>query len=235
LRFWFLAFYCLSLLETKFSMDILTKKLLALPNPEIVIQEVQKKLQKERQARKRFYNKVHENQKAEFIKGKVIIHSPVMKRHNHATGLLFRLLSFYVSKNNLGFTGIEKIMVTLTRNDYEPDICFFSNEKAKDFTPDQKLFPPPDFVVEVLSKSTAKIDRTTKLADYEQHGVTEYWIVHPKKQTLEQYLLRNGKYELVLKATDAIVKSEAIKGFEIPIQSIFKEQTSVETLQKLLL
>lgn len=215
-------------------MDILTKKLLARPNPEIVIKEVQNKLQKERQARKRFYAKVHENQKAEFIRGKVVIHSPVMKRHNDATGALYSLIRSYVSKNKLGFTGIEKIMVSLTRNDYEPDICFFSNEKAKDFTPDQKLFPAPDFVVEVLSKSTAKIDRTTKLEDYEQHGVTEYWLIHPKKQTLEQYLLRNGKYELVLKATDAIVKSEAIQGFEIPIRAIFEEQANVAALQKLL-
>jgi Uma2 family endonuclease len=38
-------------------------------------------------------------------------------------------------------------MVSLTRNDYEPDVCFFGNDKAKNFTPKQAQFPAPDFIV----------------------------------------------------------------------------------------
>lgn len=43
---------------------------------------------------------------------------------------------------------IEKATIGLTRNDYEPDICFFTAEKAAQFTEDQMIFPTPDFVVE---------------------------------------------------------------------------------------
>ncbi|MEY4539280.1 MAG: hypothetical protein RLZZ306_1037, partial [Bacteroidota bacterium] len=37
-------------------------------------------------------------------------------------------MSIYSDIHQLGFVGIEKIMITLTRNDYEPDICFFKKE-----------------------------------------------------------------------------------------------------------
>ena len=70
-------------------------------------------------------------------------------------------------------------MISLTRNDYEPDICYFNKEKSQHFTDDQLLFPAPDLVVEVLSKSTEQTDRTIKFKDYENHNVLEYWIIHP--------------------------------------------------------
>ena len=52
------------------------------------------------------------------------------------------------------FCRARKTSVTLTRNDYEPDISFFGSEKAKGFTPSQSKFPAPDLIVEVLSDST---------------------------------------------------------------------------------
>ena len=42
----------------------------------------------------------------------------------------------------------------------------------------------PDFIVEILSPSTAAKDQIQKLELYEKSGVTEYWIVHPADNTL---------------------------------------------------
>jgi len=80
-------------------------------------------------------------------------------------------------------------MVELTRNDYEPDLCFWGKEKSAGFTDETMLHPAPDFVVEILSKKTAKTDRTTKFQDYADHGVPEYWIIDPRIKTVEQYWL----------------------------------------------
>ena len=52
----------------------------------------------------------------------------------------------------------------------------------------------PDLVVEVLSPSTASIDRGHKKNVYERFGVREYWIVSPSEKTVEQYILREGAY-----------------------------------------
>ncbi len=37
----------------------------------------------------------------------------------------------------------------------------------------------PDFIIEIISPSTAGHDQIRKVALYEQHKVREYWIIHP--------------------------------------------------------
>ncbi|GHU55525.1 hypothetical protein AGMMS49975_17440 [Clostridia bacterium] len=54
----------------------------------------------------------------------------------------------------------------------------------------------PDLVVEVLSPSTGKNDKSYKKFLYEKHGVKEYWIVNANDPSVEVYLLRDGVYEL---------------------------------------
>ena len=54
----------------------------------------------------------------------------------------------------------------------------------------------PKFIVEMLSPSTAKRDRTDKKDIYEKAGVDEYWIVSPQGKSVEIYYLENGKYVL---------------------------------------
>lgn len=53
----------------------------------------------------------------------------------------------------------------------------------------------PKFIVETLSPSTAKKDRTVKKDIYEEAGVEEYWIVSPQG-LIEIYYLNDGKYIL---------------------------------------
>ena len=106
------------------------------------------------------------------------------------------MIDAYVYEKDLGFVGVEKILIQLTRNDYEPDVCFFNKQKTTNFKDQQKFFPAPDLIVEILSKSTAKRDRGIKFQDYEAHGVIEYWIIDPKNKTFEQYVLKNKQYEL---------------------------------------
>ena len=52
----------------------------------------------------------------------------------------------------------------------------------------------PDWVLEVLSPSTAAHDQIAKRRTYERAGVREYWLVHPGDRTLTVYLLDNGQY-----------------------------------------
>ena len=53
----------------------------------------------------------------------------------------------------------------------------------------------PDFVVEVLSPSTAFHDHKRKREVYERAGVKEYWLVDPVERTIHIYRLdENGRY-----------------------------------------
>lgn len=218
--------------ESTLSMS--TSDLLERPDVYLILQRTQEALEREQAGRRHFYETVDENRKMEFINGQIVFQSPVKREHNDATGRIYRLLSSFVDAHDLGWVGIEKILVSLTRNDYEPDVCFWNSEKAAEFKVGQMQFPAPDLVVEVLSPSTAKIDRSTKFEDYQAHGVGEYWLVDAEKNVVEQYVLMEGTYELRAKSADGTLHSAALPGFVIPVQAIFDKKVTNQVLNDLL-
>ena len=174
------------------------------------------------QHRKQFYQDISEDDKVEFINGKVIMHSPVKRRHLESSGKLYRLLGDQVENHNLGKVYVEKAMIHLTHNSYEPDICFWKKELSDKFTDDQMLFPAPTLVVEILSPSTQKNDRGIKFIDYARHGVEEYWLIDPLKKTFEQYLLEGQVFKLhKKKGTKGRIQAKTITGFDFDIERIF--------------
>ena len=215
-------------------MIVTVEQTLEMPDAALFVRKVQSALEAEAVKRRHFYEIVEENKKMEFINGEIIFHSPVRKQHNSATKLLCGLANAFVIKHKLGFVGVEKIMISLTRNDYEPDVCFFANENAQHFTERQLQFPAPDFVVEVLSDSTAKYDREIKFQDYAAHSIGEYWIVDAENKTIKQFVLQNERYELQLKARDGHIESKVLSDFKIPIRAVFDEDANLETLQQIL-
>lgn len=215
-------------------MPVSLNQILEMPNAALLAEQIQSALEKEKAKRTRFYKIVDKNKSAEFINGKIIFDSPDTFAENKAIGKLLSLLGIFVCKNNLGFVGQRTLLVSLTRNDYQPDICFFGNDKTKNFTKDFEFFPAPDLVVEVLSDSTAEKDRTTKFDDYAAHGVTEYWIIDAEHETIEQYYLENERYELLLKAKDGTIQSVVLPDFKIQIRAVFDEQTNLEELKRLI-
>lgn len=198
------------------------EKLKAAPDALLLMEELQKSIAEEAKERDKFYELIHEDHKAEFINGKIFFQSPVKKSHWEVSMHLSAALHAHVQEHQLGIVGVEKVMIRLTRNDYEPDICYFSTEKAKDFTADQMLFPAPDFIVEIISPSTESIDRNEKFIDYAAHGVDEYWIIDPEKQIVEQYTLSGKNYQLHQKLTKkGVLEAKVIQGFTIELSAIF--------------
>ena len=57
----------------------------------------------------------------------MILHSPAKAEHIRVTGRFYKMLDMHVAKHNLGEVFFEKALVHLTRNDYEPDVLFYSN------------------------------------------------------------------------------------------------------------
>lgn len=188
-----------------------------------IYRSIKEELEKEAALRKEYYALIHENVQAEFINGAIVYNSPVKRRHWKLSGKLSRQIGNFIEGKNLGEVGVEKVMIELTRNNYEPDICYFSKEKAQDFSDDQMLFPAPDFVVEIISKSTEKIDRGVKFIDYAQHGVQEYWLIDPEKESLEQYVLEDEAFQLLTKLSKkGEVSSTVIDGFSVNIEGLWE-------------
>ncbi|MDQ3620957.1 MAG: Uma2 family endonuclease [Verrucomicrobiota bacterium] len=146
---------------------------------------------------------------------------------------LFLLLDAHANRHELGLVRHEKTLVTLPRNDYEPDVCFFSREKSSAFTSEQWQFPAPDFIAEVLSDSTEALDRGIKFIDYAANGVREYWILDPAARSIEKYLERDGRYQLHVKMREGEIESGVVAGFRVPVQALFDRATNFAALRSL--
>jgi Uma2 family endonuclease len=201
--------------------------------PEIVT-ALQARIQEEAARRQRFYEEMADDQKAEFIEGQVVLHSPAKNKHLSARQHLEKLLDTYVHVHRLGVVRSEKALCVFPRNDYEPDIVFFGPSKAAELTDDTVRFPIPDLAVEVLSDSTEERDRGVKFDDYEAHGVAEYWIVDPVSQIAEQYLVQESRFCLILKSGSGEIASPTIAGFQIPIRAIFDDAENLGALRRLI-
>jgi Uma2 family endonuclease len=204
----------------------------------LVFQQLKTALEDEARRREEFREWLTEDVKAEFINGEIFLHSPVKRGHLRASRRLAKLLDTYVVSNHLGETSTEKALIALTRNDYEPDIAFWGNEKAAAFNDDTMLHPAPDFVIEILSPSTKKNDRKIKFEDYALHGIREYWIIDPAKQTVEQFGLLTPTDKTYLPygkfAPGNDIKSLVLPDFEIPVAAIFDERANFEALKELM-
>jgi Uma2 family endonuclease len=219
---------------TTSSGDDLLYELMRSPRLAILREKIDLVLDEEQHRREHFIETVREDQKAEFINGEVVVQSPAKYHHTTTVTHLLRLLSAFVDRRGLGVAGTEKMLVSLSRNDYEPDVCYFSEAKAALFTGSQMRFPAPDLVVEVLSPSTEQTDRTIKFEDYAAHGVGEYWIIDPETESVEQYTLAGERYELVMKSRSGQLTSIVVPGFEIPVRAIFDKDENLKTLKALL-
>ena len=215
-------------------MSTILDPLVQSPRLPLYVERLRSIVEDEQQRRAEFYRTVREGEHVEFINGHVVYQSPVKNRHTIAAKHLLVVLDAYVRRFSLGFVGFEPQMISLSRNDYEPDISFWESSKAASFEPDQMRFPAPDLIVEVLSPGTEQIDRGVKFEDYAAHGVGEYWIVDPESETVEQYLLHGEQYALNIKARTGTITSAVVKGFEIPIRAIFDPAENLAALQRMM-
>ena len=78
----------------------------------------------------------------------------------------------------------------------QPDICVICDLNKLD---DYGCLGAPDWIIEILSKSSMKTDEVDKFQLYEENKVKEYWIVDVENCIIKAYLFntKTEKYELV--------------------------------------
>ena len=102
----------------------------------------------------------------------------------------------------------------------QPDIVVVCDASKLD---ERGCMGAPDLVIEILSPYTAAKDMKIKRDLYEQHGVREYWLVHPTDKTLMVYCLRQDKQyaKAEIYASQDIVESTVIEGLKIDLTDLF--------------
>mgnify|MGYP000628697405 FL=1 len=123
--------------------------------------------------------------KTELIDGKIFMMSP-RPRVEHATvctNIASEFRSYLKGKTCRAFC--DGVDVFLDENNrFIPDTMIVCNP---DIIKHDGIHGAPDLVVEVLSKTTAKNDRSKKKYTYAKYGVKEYWIVDVWSKSVEVY------------------------------------------------
>ncbi len=163
------------------------------------------------------------NQIVELIDGEIVVNPPVDK-HQKTLWQMVATLTPLMSKGEARFapTGVHFDDV----NSPEPDLFWVSPENQNCFLEEHGRFwvGAPDLIVEILSPSTASVDRGHKFDLYEQYGVREYWLIDPEARFSEIYRHANGKFERqgVFKAGQSFI-STVLGGANIETKSWFGE------------
>ncbi len=160
----------------------------------------------------------------EIINGELVMTPAPKIAHVEAISNLMRELTSFVKENKLGKVYTASCDVLLgEENVVQPDILFIAKANKKVITEDN-VKGAPDLIIEVLSPTTAYYDLIEKKELYEKFGVKEYWIVDPKKQWVEIYVLEDKKYKLHQRVEKSgEIRSLIIKGFKLALREIFKE------------
>jgi Uma2 family endonuclease len=103
-----------------------------------------------------------------------------------------------------------------------PDLAGWRRERMPEM-PDAAYFElAPDWLCEVLSPATAKIDRASKMRHYASAGVRHLWLVDPIATTLEIYRLDGGGWRLVqTHAGQAAIRAEPFDAVELELGSLW--------------
>jgi len=107
-------------------------------------------------------------------------------------------------------------------NVVQPDIFVVCDPSKLD---EKGCLGAPDLIIEIVSPKNARRDVVEKKKLYEEHGVNEYWIVHPHDETLTVFLLdAQGKYQLVdMYAGNDKVKVNSLDNLYVDLTEVFEE------------
>ena len=110
-----------------------------------------------------------------------------------------------------------------------PDLAGWRRERLPRL-PDEAFFRlAPDWVCEVLSPSTAAIDRVKKLTIYAREGVSHAWLADPIARTLEVLRLESGRWMIAgTWAGAAVARAEPFETLEIDLTLLWEEPAAEE-------
>jgi Uma2 family endonuclease len=171
-----------------------------------------------------FLAQADEDVHAEWVDGKVVPMSPASQRHQKLATLLASLLLAFAETYHLGLVMAAPFQMKLGPEaaGREPDILFVSKANSERLKKN-RLDGPADLVVEIISPESRARDRGEKFYEYEQGGVTEYWLIDPDREQAEFYRLDDrGIYQLV-PLQEGLFQSEVLPGLRLEAAWLWQE------------
>ena len=186
-------------------------------------------------ARKQYYTFADalewgEDERVEIIDGEVVMMAPPLREHQRILMALSRQIANFLDGKRcevypapFGVRPFEEEGDRPEEVDtmVEPDITVVCDPEKLD---KYGCKGAPDFIIEILSPSTRRMDLSVKYRLYQRAGVREYWIVDPDTKTVQVFRLEDGRYDAPdVYTAGAVVPCGIWEGFGIDLTTIFTE------------
>ncbi len=144
------------------------------------------------------YYALPEDVRAELIDGVIYDMTAPTSVHQIIGGNIYsKLLQHVLGKGGKCIPMISPLDVQLdcdNKTMVQPDVVIVCD---RDKIIERCVYGAPDFIIEVLSKSTKKKDSVIKLNKYLNAGVREYWMIDPVKKTVIVYDFEHDEYPVI--------------------------------------
>lgn len=166
----------------------------------------------------------------EIMDSQIIMMAPPARIHQEVSGeLFFQIRAHLEGKNCKVYAAPFAVRLFEEDGDapenvrtvFEPDLSVICDKSKLD---EYGCKGAPDMIVEILSPSTMSHDWFYKLRRYERAGVKEYWIVSPKDQTVQVFVLEAGSYCIQGEyGPNDILKVNVLSDCSIDLSKVFLE------------
>lgn len=161
----------------------------------------------------------------ELIGGCVVVSPPARAWHGSVESRVSGIIGHHVDARGLGrIFGSSAGLELPTGETLQPDVSFVSRQQweagprpgSKDF-----LRIVPSLVVEILSPSTARRDRTVKLEIYARNGVEEYWIIDPLRRELTVFCREGATFAPAAARGEGAISSRVLPDLGARVEDLF--------------
>lgn len=163
-----------------------------------------------------------DGQRAELIDGDMYMMSPPGRLHQELVSQLVKSIGNYIDSNHgecKVYPAPFAVFLNADSHTYvEPDLSIICD---KDKLDDKGCNGAPDWVIEIVSPSSRRMDQLIKLIKYREAGVREYWIVNPEKQTILTYFFEGEEDSIQFDFTEDI-PVRIYDGWSINIAELLK-------------
>jgi Uma2 family endonuclease len=160
----------------------------------------------------------------ELIDGELVeVEVPTIKHEEVVALLCYHLTAWSKAGNGGRAVGSGYKVRISERRGVMPDAQFYRKGNHAAREQDTGLVRgAPVLVVEIVSLSSRRYDRVTKLRWYASLGVPEYWLVDPDARTVECLVLRGGEYAIAASLEgDEVFRPASFDGLAIPLTELW--------------
>ena len=171
---------------------------------------------------------------AEIIDGTLYTHPRPAMPHARASSVLIRRIGGPFDDDIGGPDGwwiIFEPELHLGEDILVPDLAGWRRRRVPECPDTAYVTLAPDWVCEVLSTSTRRLDLHEKRPIYAREGVAHLWLVDPTDRTLEAFELHDGQWLLIASAKDD--EAVSIRPFDAITFSLGGLWTGVASVQRL--